>query len=673
MHINKLAIKNIRNHKNNAIELDKLNIFVGHNNSGKSSIPAAVEWALTGRNMWTDKAGRGANELINREGKDCQVGLEIAGLGGVVRAMPPHTLAVGKSRNIQESQAAIYHHLGADEQLIRQALNTGAFITMTPAEQKAFLFALCGISCTAEEISAATVQYLCGVGVPEKQAREIARRVNTLLPRGFGGDPAILEGMEKRAREERRETKKDLERTRAALSEMELPNFPDGIGPEDKEAVERQLAGLEAEKNELLKDYGARRVAEENIAKGRERTGRLALELDRLGEKDILERELASKEQAKLAANAGLLRLKEQLAQMAGTSAELDRELAALQAGCRTRQAVVEKLRSFDGHCPLAPKLIACRMSGSEVAGLVNQLETENDAEAQKIINLKASIQKLQAGKQDLQRQIERAEKTLAETDTAQQELRGRISAIDRAQKELDSTRQEVAAWEETLHRGGADPEEIDRLQERISQGREILRRLEVAEHGRRQACQLQQDLEMLEVELAVTEHMVKALGPDGIRKSLLGDRLAGFTREINTMLAACTEDSYQLAWQEDFTPLINRDGQALPLKLLSKSEQLRVGIALQAAAAKIAGLNFLAVDEVDMLDQDNRDMLTGTMLDMLDQFDQIMLFCTVGDVQPQNPGLPGVKMFLVEDGVVSEIGGGNHPGIERSAAHAAG
>lgn len=94
-------------------------------------------------------------------------------------------------------------------------------------------------------------------------------------------------------------------------------------------------------------------------------------------------------------------------------------------------------------------------------------------------------------------------------------------------------------------------------------------------------------------------------------------------------------------------------------MKLLSKSEQLRVGIAVQAAIAKTTGLNFLAVDEVDMLDQDNRDLLTGTLLEVLDQFDQVLLFCTVGDVRPQNPGLPGLKMFWVADGTVNELGCG--------------
>ncbi|WP_027365092.1 AAA family ATPase [Desulfotruncus alcoholivorax] len=673
MRINKLAIQGFRNHINNAIGLDKLNIFVGRNNSGKSSILAAVEWALTGRNLWTDRAGRGAGDLITKGAKTCQVGLEIAGLGGVVRALPPHTLTVGKSRNIQEAQVAIYHHLGADEQLVQLALNAGAFTSMTPAEQKTFLFALCGISCTAEEIASATVQYLQRTGIPVDQAGEVATRVKALLPRGFGGDPAILEGMEKRAREQRRETKKDLERTRSALAEMELPNLPDGIGLEDKDAVEKQLAELEIEKNKLLKAHGAGQAAEKNMAKCRDRVNKLATELERLNsEKATLEGEMPGQDQPGRLAGE-LNRLKVRLEQLAGTAAELDRELAALEAANRARRAVVEKLQAFDGRCPLAAELIACRMSGSEVAELVNQLESEIKASMQNNKSLLTSMQNLQAEKRDLQHRINHIEKTIADLDTTRQKLLSLDTAIERTQKELDSAWGEVYTWEETLQKGGANPEEIDRIQERIVQGREILRRLEVAGYGRRQARQLQQDLEMLEKELAITERMVKALGPDGIRQSLLGDRLSGLTSEINKLLAACTEGRYQLTWQVDFTPLITQNGHALPFKLLSKSEQLRVGIAFQAAIAKMTGLSFLAVDEVDMLDQDNRDLLTGSLLEILDQLDQILLFCTVGDVIPQNPGLPGLKMFWVENGVVSEISsGGKRNSLERSESLAA-
>ncbi len=666
MFIKKLGIQDFRNFKNSVIEPAKLNIFVGPNNSGKSSILAAVEWVLTGRNLWTDRAGRGAGDLIRREAKDCRVWLELAGLGGVVRAMPPHSLSVGISSSIQESQSAIYHHLGADEQLIRLALKAGAYNNLPPAEQKAFLFALCGISCPAATITAATEQYLCGTGLPQDQAREAAAKVTALLPAGFGGDPAILEGLEKRAREERRGIKKDLEHTRSALAEMAPPSLPEGLELADKEAVTCQLAELEAEKNELLKAYGARQAAEKNMAVCRAKTEQLTAEITHLGKaKAALAQEAAdtaatadpvvSKGRSELAAE--LAEQKERLEQLALATDGLDRELAALQSSNRNRRTVLEKLQAFNGQCPLAPGLIACRLSNNEVAELVSQLATEDKADSPHINGLKDELQKAQLEKLELQHRIRRLEQALAVLDNSERELHRLAAALERAQSELDSTRLEEADWEETLRKGGADPEEIDRLQGRIDRGREFLRRLEVAEHECGQTGQLQQALQVLEQELAVAERMVSALGPNGIRKSLLGDRLAGFTGEINTMLAACTEGRYQLSWQEDFTPLITRKQQPLPLKLLSRSEQFRVSIALQAAIAKLTGLNFLAVDEVDMLDQDNRDLLTSSLLNVMDQFDQIMLFCTVGDVQPQDPGLPGVKTFWVEDGRISELG----------------
>jgi len=649
MFITKLALRNFRNHRNTAIEPAKLNIFVGPNNSGKSSILAAIEWGLTGRNLWTDRAGRGAGDLINREAGDCQVGLELAGLGSVLRAMPPHTLSVGKSGTIQESQAAVYRHIGADEQLIRLALNAGAWLNLPPAEQKAFLFALCGISCTSEEITAAATENLCAAGLPGEQVEEVAAQVQALLPRGFGGDPAILEGMEKRARELRRETKRDLERTRAALAELPRPNLPEGITLEEKAELAAQLAELETDKNELLKAYGARQAAAKNLALCRDKAEQLAAEIKHLSsKKNELERKAAAcvatgdpKDRPEPAAE--FARLKERFEVLTATAAELDRQLAALQATGQARQDVVKKLRAFDGRCPLAPELIACRLSGQEVTELANQLATEINTGDQQMQNLRADSD-------ELQQQINRLAQALAELPNLEQE-------IERLQTELDSALSEADEWEEALRHSSADPEEIDLLQARILRGQELLRSLELAEHGSLQADRLRQSLKVLEQKAALAEHLVKALGPDGIRKSLLGDRLAGFTNEINTVLAACTEGRYRLAWQEDFTPLLTQNGQALPLRLLSKSEQFRVSIALQAAIAKLTGLKFLAVDEVDMLDQDNRDLLMVTLLTAAEQFDQIMLFCTVGEVQPQDPGLPGVKIFWVEDGQVSELG----------------
>jgi len=656
MKINKLAIQNFRNHRATAVELDKLNIFVGHNNSGKSSILAAIEWALTGRNAWTDKAGRGANDLVTRGEKACQVALDIEGLGGVVRSMPPHTLTAGKYQGVREGQAAICNSLGADEKLIQLVMNAGAFTGMSPAEQKAFLFSLCGVSFSAEKVASAVEEHVLKTGAAKELAREVAGRAGSLMPRGISGDPGILEGMEKKAREMRKEVKKDLERTRAALAEMVLPNLPDGIDLEDKGVVERQIAELESEKNRLLQAHGARRAAEKNITHLRSKVSALEDEIERLlGEKTKKTADMESVDEA--GTTEELNRLKKQLEQLVNFMGEFNREKARLTGENEAGRRVVEKLRNFDGQCPLAPGIISCRMSSDEVSELINKLESEIKDGAEKIEELQSETKRLQMKKEEMLDKISLLEKTLAALAGTKKEITDIEAAIERNQKELAGSKKELAALENSsVEPGGIDPEEIDRLQERIARGREILRQLEIAEHERRQADQLQKDLQSLQEEVEVLEYLVKALGPDGIRKNLLGGRLAGFTDQLNSRLAACTEGRYRLAWQGDFTPVIEQNGYSLPMKLLSKSEQLRVGVAFQAAVAQLAGLRFLAVDEVDVLDQDNRDLLTGSLLDMLDEFDQIMVFCTVGDVRPSNPGLPGVKMFWVEDGTVKEL-----------------
>ena len=58
------------------------------------------------------------------------------------------------------------------------------------------------------------------------------------------------------------------------------------------------------------------------------------------------------------------------------------------------------------------------------------------------------------------------------------------------------------------------------------------------------------------------------------------------------------------------------------------------------------------------MLDQENRDLLTGCLLDIMESGDyhQALVFSTVGEVAPANPGIEGLKMFWVEGGNIKEI-----------------
>jgi exonuclease SbcC len=646
MKINKLAIQNFRNLKNTAIDLDRLNIFVGPNNSGKSSILAAIEWALTGRNLWTDKAGRGANDLITKGEKICQVAIDLDDFGGIVREIPPHSLTAGRFQGVQEGQAAICNFLEADEKLIQLLMNAGAFMNMPPAEQKAFLFGLCGISFSQEKIKQAVFK-LTG-------DEEITKRAIQLMPGKLDGDPAILQGMEKRAREMRKETKKELERTKAALAEMELPNLPDGIGLENKEEVTQQLKELGHEKDKLLKAIGETRATEKNKTYIQNKYASSTNETKRLTEeKKKKSAELAGANKTEIAAK--LEELKKQREQLNEMLDNFDRVSLKLENELAVKLPIIETLNRFDGKCPLAPELINCRMTSNEINDLTTKLKAECELANKNMKQITDEKAKLNKHGDKNYNEITQLENVLAGLTKVENEISFLDMAIERARKEMAGAEEELARIEETKA-GETNPEAVDYLDERIDRGREILRQLDLAEHGRRQAGLLQADLKAIQKEVEFLEALVKVLGPDGIRKALFGDQLKDFTELLNNQLSLITEGRYQLTWDDDFTPLVRQNGSLLPLKLLSKSEQLRVGIAFQTTIAKQAGLRFLAVDEVDMLDQDNRDLLTGTMISQMDEFDQTIMLCTVGDVTPKNPEIPGLKMFLVENGNVKEL-----------------
>ncbi|MDR9788375.1 MAG: hypothetical protein RJR37_14230 [Peptococcaceae bacterium MAG4] len=142
--------------------------------------------------------------------------------------------------------------------------------------------------------------------------------------------------------------------------------------------------------------------------------------------------------------------------------------------------------------------------------------------------------------------------------------------------------------------------EDLDQLEAAICRAESAL-----AQHGEAEAlagrkAALERDFETLDAEVADLEVLVKALGPDGLRRDLLAGILEGFVGRVNDRLGRLTEGAYQVSLAPDMAILCRANGgPLLPLKLLSKSEQLRVGIAVSEALSAAAGLRFLGhVDE---------------------------------------------------------------------------
>lgn len=667
MKINKLMVQNFRNHKQTEIFLDKVNFFVGRNNAGKSSLLAAIEWGLTGKCLWTDKAGRGAAELVSKGAKQAAVGLEVAGIGGIVRTMPPHTLQVGSISGVNEGQAAILNRLAADEDRLKIALNAAAFLNLSASEQLSFLFGAFGLQFTADKVAQQLEVWLKSNGQPGERARALAARAKGYYPAGITGGPEVLDVMEKRAREIRRELKRDKQRAEAALAEMAATDILAAPADGRVEELRNRLAGLRHKREELLTAAGdphlpARRETlvnrikslDEKIKAARDKAAELAESIKGLPDGNAGENCYSQREKEIL----------DSIEVFNTRAASLKSRAASLTSRLDTLTGAARALAGVDRRCPLAPEVIKCGMSKAQVEGILQQLNQERQAARDELAGIKQELlqiddqlnragQKLDELKKNQAAALEQARKLLL----LKGELNTQQVLINQLTTDRDNLARELAGLPEPGQEAAETAGELQQLAELMADiETQLVQAGEMAALARRQE-ELKQDIDTYTAEVADLELLVKSLGPDGLRRDILADVLGNFLNRVNHRLGRLTEGGYQLTLGADMTLLCRANGGPhLPLKLLSKSEQLRVGIAIQEALSHAAGLNFLAIDEADMLDQENRDLLTGMLLDLAEEYDQVLVFTTVGDVQPTNPGLAGVKLFWVEDGKVAEV-----------------
>ncbi len=117
---------------------------------------------------------------------------------------------------------------------------------------------------------------------------------------------------------------------------------------------------------------------------------------------------------------------------------------------------------------------------------------------------------------------------------------------------------------------------------------------------------------------------------------------MAALAAALDPFLAAINSFTATFGWTvsivaEPWAVMVN----GRPVSTYSKSAQYRIGIALQIAIARLSGLSFCIVDELDMLDVSNREAV-GKML-MASDLEQVIILGT------REPGsaLPNVSGML--------------------------
>jgi exonuclease SbcC len=654
--INRLSLQNFRNHEHTEISLDSINIFVGKNAAGKSSIKHAIEYLLTGRvTGLTDEAGRGAAEVLPRHGSgEAVVQAEIEGLGTVTRSTRgglkveiPDDIYVDELHGPDKNhQAFLELRLGASRDVISAAINTGRFLSLPPAEQKALLFRLLGFTFTKDRFLA---------HIPT-ECRDVFDR---LCPPGLAGGAEVFDRLEKVFRDERRAAKKTLKEleTLAAGSPGES-SLPPGAW-ENREQIRQQLDDLKAQRDDLLQ---TRARASEAGKRRRELEREIAVLEEKLAGLQEREKELRPQGDERAEANyADSLTTRMDALARQLESLRNERIIAAGQLETHRQnkegwQKLIERIKT-DERCPLGPGIICT----ADRTAMIKKAERDLAA-------VDEHIQKAEAEVKRLEEEAARVEAELNETRAKLEEHQQRIrdwqliaDRVQQVQDNLERFRQALASLADY------DPDDLARLEQdlealekRIATGEDLVQRLAVEESRRKEQKKLAARVEQARAEVEALEILVELFGPKGLRQRLLADVLDRLQARADERMQLLTGGEYRVQFsaegKDGFAVTVFRNGIPRSANQLSTSERLRLGVVMQDILNGLTGLGLLVVDDAETLDPQNKMALINMLLRIRGEYGTIIVLSALGETAPRNPGIPGLAMFLVEDGAVKPL-----------------
>ena len=637
--IKTLRLVNFRNHADTVVPLEKVNIFVGSNGAGKTSIQAAIEMLLTGKCQWTDRKGSGADELIRHGEKKAIIEGEIAGIGKATRTIPGGLKVENWSGNSTLQQKTLYEQLNTSERVINAVLNTSSFIDMDGKEQKDMLFNLMGLEFNKQKIRQLLSGYL-----GKKDGVEL-NIFNRHCPNNLSGGAEVFDELDKQFREYRRIAKKDLKDLEVKLKyaeEKASQPLPEGITIADRDAVTKQLKKLEEELHDLSNVIATEELKQEQRKIHSSRISRLNALMEQLLEGQPVDGEEDEEKLKKCEA---------EIEKVDAELAELSKSIGQAKAEISGLNDIIAPLENFSGECPLAPGTLECSHTKEDIKNILITFAAKKDKREKDLKKIRSKYDKLQ----DTLTKLQAEKRSL-------QEAVNRIKNYNEQLEEADKMRTgylaEKAETEETLKRLGepVDLEETQQkeaqLRERIAKGKNILEALNSKKQDAEEQEKVAKEYSAKEEEVEALESMVKAFSPDGIKQNILKEIVLPVQNKADEKLKQLTGGELSITFEveKDFEIKIHKGNTTTKLQNLSTGERLRTGIVLQDVLNSLSRLGIMIIDNTEHLDPLNRVALTNMLLG-LEDYETIIVLATMGERQPVDPGIPGLAVYLVENG----------------------
>ncbi len=615
MQINSLMLDNFTSHRRTFLEFKKtpkIHLFLGSLNAGKSSIKKAIEFALVGQCESYRKRNDNVRDLIHDldGAKRFQVRVD-TNLGIAERGVALTSRYVEWINKKGESCEQV--EVPFREEIISACLNTTDFFLWDSKAQKEAILNIIGVEVKHEAIL-------------EKFEGDPAA-LELLAGHKFNSIPALDNAYDKAYRE-RTDVNREIKLTKA-------PEPPDGEEPPIAK-IEEQLGKLEADEKKAIAETA------ELIGHGK---GFQRNAMERLrGEITTLNNwfenfQKPTKEAAK-ELTAKLNKAKKDEAAHKKKYDELERARTYALAHMTQHSQAKVLLEHFDGSCIGAS--FKCPAKVKEIqAAVLEQTGLEKDRQGEA---------------QDLKEKMI----VLGDTYTSPTQVEAEAEVFRKTTKSYNSNKAKLAELEAKLKELEAqdDPTENPEvvkleewkaeLAERIKVGKGVLEKAKEWRLRRELVDKVAERMKGLEIQSGQLESLVEFFGPKGVRLQLIHDKVTAFQDAVNEHLR---QFGFDLDIQVD-PWLIKARGRAMAS--LSRSERFRLGVALQISLAKWSKMNFICVDNAEILTPPFRTI----MLDMIKEakLDQSFIFWTlmVPEEEFKKPPVKWVQFYMVrnEEGV---------------------
>lgn len=382
---------------------------------------------------------------------------------------------------------------------------------------------------------------------------------------------------------------------KAVLNSIHVPEPPTGEVP-DIERMEKQLAKLRVDERKLLASEsragGKRGQLDKQIQKATEALAKAMAALDCHPSLTVVEAQIAA------------LDARPDVPDDSAACARMEREKEDLLKKQGAGMEALRSLKQRDANGPtvcVLSKMVPCHTTPDEFSGVVSALHADNAVYTTRLKEINASLAEMSAAAAELA--TRKQTRAALATDKTRAELL--IAVAVEAENEQVALTAELAAMPADSGPSAA----LVTIQQRIAKGEQLIRdareivRVRIAHEdaiaAQRSAAE----------KLAESERACEALGPNGVRVAALQTSVGEFTISINDALR---QFGYELAFEVDpWDVVVNGRSAAL----LSTSERLRVGLCFSLALARVTGVNFVAIDGADLLDQAGRETLSELML----------------------------------------------------------